>query len=118
MQIQIESSRCGEPNEWRTVAEQRVRFVLRRLKGEVQQARVSVRDINGHRGGVDKECQITLQTDGHGTVVVVSRSAKAGQALNDALQRATQALVRTWQRRRRAQRKTANPEVLSLLPVG
>ena len=37
-----------------------------------------MRDINGHRGGVDKECQITLQTDGHGTVVVVSRSAKAG----------------------------------------
>lgn len=117
MQIQIESSRCGEPQEWRAVVEQRVRFALRRLQREVQQARVSLRDINGHKGGIDKQCQITLQTDGHGTLVIVSQAAQAQQALNAALQRATHSLARLWQRKRRPARRGETAETLGLLPT-
>lgn len=107
MNISIESSRSGEAGEWRGKAEQRVRLVLRRLQGQVQQARVSLRDINGPRGGVDKQCQILLTTAGHGQLVVVSRAEHAQGALNQALQRAMQALTRSWQRKRRPPRQTA-----------
>jgi hypothetical protein len=107
MNISIESSRSGEAGEWRGKAEQRVRLVLRRLQGQVQQARVSLRDINGPRGGVDKQCQILLTTAGHGQLVVVSRAEHAQGALNQALQRAMQVLTRSWQRKRRPPRQTA-----------
>jgi hypothetical protein len=106
MNILIESSRSGESKDWRPVAEQRVRSVLHRLQGQVQQARVSLRDINGPKGGVDKECQITLTTDGHGTLVIVSKAEHVQGALNLALQRATHALARLWQRKRRPTRQS------------
>lgn len=106
MNVLIESSRSGESKDWRPMAEQRVRSVLRRLQGQVQQARVSLRDINGPKGGVDKECQITLTTDGHGTLVIVSKGEHVQGALNQALQRATHTLARLWQRKRRPARQS------------
>jgi hypothetical protein len=104
MNIVIESSRSGEPQAWRQQVEQRVRLVLRRLQGQVQQARISLRDINGPKGGVDKQCQITLTTEGHGQLVIVSKAEHAQGALNQALQRATHSLARLWQRKRRPAR--------------
>ena len=101
MNIVIESSRSGAAPDWHQTVEQRVRLALRRLQGQVQQARISLRDINGPRGGVDKQCQILLTTAGHGQLVVVSRAEHLHGALNQALQRATQALTRSWQRKRR-----------------
>lgn len=104
MNILIESSRSGESKDWRPVAEQRVRSVLHRLQGQVQQARVSLRDINGPKGGVDKQCQIMLTTAGYGQLVIVSKAEDAQGALNQALQRATHSLARLWQRKRRPAR--------------
>ena len=104
MNVLIESSRSGEPQAWRQQVEQRVRAVLHRLQGQVQQARISLRDINGPRGGVDKQCQIMLTTAGYGQLVIVSRADDAQGALNQALQRATHSLARLWQRKRRPAR--------------
>jgi len=102
----IESSRSGEAGDWRRTVEQRVRLALRRLQGQVQQARVTLSDVNGPRGGLDKQCQILLTTAGHGQLVVVSRAEHVQGALNQALQRAMHALTRSWQRRRRPMRQT------------
>ncbi|MEN9903551.1 MAG: hypothetical protein RLZZ555_116 [Pseudomonadota bacterium] len=104
MQIVIESSRSGEPRDWRLLVERRVRLALQRLQGQVQLARISLRDINGPKGGVDKQCQVLLTTAGHGQVVIVSRAEHAQGALNQALQRASHALARMWQRKRRPAR--------------
>jgi len=101
MNILIESSRSGEPKDWRPMVERRVRLALKRLQAQVQQARISLRDINGPKGGADKQCQIMLTTAGHGSLVIVSRAEHAQGALNQALQRAAHALARLWQRKRR-----------------
>lgn len=41
--------------------EHRVRTALRRFASHVRSVRVSVADINGPRGGVDKECTIAVR---------------------------------------------------------
>lgn len=107
MNVLIESSRSGQPQAWRQQVEQRVRSVLHRLQGQVQQARVSLRDINGPKGGVDKQCQIMLTTAGYGQLVIVSKAEDAQGALNQALQRATHSLARLWQRKRRPARQAS-----------
>ena len=106
MNILIESRRDEEAQAWRQQVERRVRMTLARMQGLVQQARVSLRDINGPRGGVDKQCQVTLTTAGYGTLVVVAKAEHPQGALHQALQRATHALARVWQRKRRPARRT------------
>lgn len=86
----------------RDLAEQRVRFVMRRLKTLVPRARVALIDVNGPRGGVDKQCQLSLSTDGAGPVVITAMAADWRTALDSALARAPRVLMRQWRRQHAA----------------
>lgn len=101
MLIRVETPNDDLSAATRLRVEERVRFVLRRLRMQVMQVHVRLRDINGPRGGVDQSCQITLATDQHGTLVVQAVQNQALGALEVALKRASAALVRAWQRQRR-----------------
>jgi hypothetical protein len=91
-------SRHPQAGELRTLAERRVRFVLRRLSWLVPRAKVHLSDMNGPRGGIDKRCQVELSTDGRAPVVVASVAKDWHTALDNALARAVRHLVRTWRR--------------------
>ena len=104
MQIQIQTSDLETPTGWREQVEKRVRFVLRRLRHGIRHARISLRDVNGPRGGVDKECQVTLKRDGEGEVVVRIQARTAQNALIAALHQAARRLVRSQQRQRGSRR--------------
>lgn len=97
--------------ELRDLTERRVRFTLRRLAWLIPRAEVQMSDVNGHRGGIDKRCQVELKTDGSGSVVVASLASDWRTALDNALLRAARALMRLWRRdtdaRRRRQRLLA-----------
>lgn len=77
----------------------RVHRVLRRLKWLVPQVVVDLDDVNGARGGVDKQCRVRLLSPGLEPVVVTACAARWGHALDHALSRAARALL---ERRRRA----------------
>lgn len=91
-------SRHPQATELRDLAEQRVRFVLRRLGWLVPRAEVQMSDLNGPRGGIDKRCQVELRTDGAGSVVVASVASDWRTALDNALARAARYLMRQWRR--------------------
>lgn len=97
MQVHFES-RDPEGSHLRDVAIQRLRFVMRRLTWLVPHATVRLADINGPRGGVDKQVLVELQTAGAGTVVITSVGRDWRSTLDAALARAAKALLRTWQR--------------------
>ena len=109
MQIQIQAAHFNDADASRQSVEQRVRFALRRLQHQVRQARVRLTDINGPRGGVDKECQLTLKQSGAGQVVVTHQGTSYAAALDAALSRASQVLVRSLQRKRTTVRHSPKP---------
>lgn len=91
-------SRHPKATEMRTLADHRVRFVLRRLGWLVPRVEVNLSDVNGPRGGIDKRCQVELRTDGAGSVVVASVANDWRTALDTALSRAARFLLRQWRR--------------------
>jgi hypothetical protein len=97
MQVQFDS-RDPEGAQMREIAIKRMRFVMRRVAWLVPHAKVRLADINGPRGGVDKQVLVELQTAGAGTVVITSVGRDWRTALDKALNRAAKALLRTWQR--------------------
>lgn len=78
----------------RLQVEARVRFATQRMTQFVSRAVVRLRDLNGPRGGVDKQCQIQLSTAHGGVLVVSSRGGDWRATLDEALARATHALTR------------------------
>ena len=102
MQVIFESRHPGGA-ELREVAIERLRFTMRRLTWLVPRARVQLSDVNGPRGGTDKQCQIELKTNA-GTVVISSLAKDWRSALDTAVQRAARVLVRGLQRQRKYDR--------------
>lgn len=111
MQVIVET-RTPQAAQWRLWSEQRVRFATRRLQALVPMAKVQLSDVNGPRGGADKRCQIELQTDKHGLLVVAATATDWRAALDQALKRAVRSLMRTWQKANSLPRHRVRPGAL------
>jgi hypothetical protein len=72
----------------------RVRFVMRRLSWLAPRARVQLAEVNRPHQGIYKRCQIELQTDGAGPVVITALARDWRSALDNALSRAAQSVPR------------------------
>jgi putative sigma-54 modulation protein len=83
----------------RAAAITRVHRALRRLRWLVPQVVVDLGDVNGARGGVDKQCRVRLLSPGLEPVIVTAYATRWGHALDRALSRAVRSLL---ERRRRA----------------
>ena len=103
MQVLFES-RDPDAARLRDLAVARLQFVLRRLHSLVPLARVRLSDVNGPRGGVDKRCQVELNTEGAGKVVITALARDWRTALDSAMARAARSLARSWQRGQRPTR--------------
>jgi len=97
MQV-VFKSRVAQAADLLDLSQRRTRFVLRRLAWLVPQATISMSDVNGPRGGIDKRCQVELKTVGAGTVVVASVASDWRSALDKALARAARFVLRLVQR--------------------
>lgn len=103
MQVIFES-RDAEARQMREPSVERVRFAFRRLSTWVPRVKVQLSDVNGPRGGVDKRCQVEMNTESAGTVVIVSLASDWRTALDLSLGRATRVLRHNLQRNQKPTR--------------
>ncbi len=81
-------------------SDQRLRFALRRMAWLIDTVRVSFRDANGPRGGVDKQCQVQLHLRNSGSIVVKTTASDWVAALQAAIRRAVSRVVKHLQQLR------------------
>lgn len=91
-------SRDPQAAELLDFSQRRTHFVLRRISWLVPQATVTMSDVNGPRGGIDKKCQVELKTGVAGTIVVASVANNWRSALDKALARAARFVLRQAKR--------------------
>ena len=100
MHLQIHSKNFRLHDHERQDMEQHIQFALNRFDGRISSATVGLADVNGPRGGADKQCRlvIRLQNCGKITIKETHRSVSAAVAL--AAERAGRAVGREMKRRR------------------
>lgn len=91
-------SRESQALELRDLVQRRMRFVFRRIDWLIPKATVQLSDVNGPRGGIDKRCQIEINSDVVGIVVVNAVARDWRTALDNALSRAARLVMRQWRR--------------------
>ena len=104
MQI-IFDAKPADAKSLKDVTADRLRFALRRISQKVQSVHVSLTDVNGPRGGVDKHAQIQLHLDAHGTVIVGVTRSNWRSALESALRRIVAKVVKTLTQAKRPKRQ-------------
>ncbi|HUZ45895.1 MAG TPA: HPF/RaiA family ribosome-associated protein [Terriglobia bacterium] len=83
----------------RRYAERRFRFALRRFTHHVKRLRIDVEDVNGPRGGVDKQCRILADVAPSGKLVLREKDAHLYAAMDRAADRLKHSVCRDIQRR-------------------
>ena len=82
-----------------------VSMALERFSHAIGEVRLSVVDINGPRGGLDKLCRVILRLRPGGMVVATAHGTSPEHAANEALRTLTGCVTRTMSRRRKRSRR-------------
>lgn len=84
----------------RAYTERRVRFAVGRFAPRIEALIVRVDDVNGPKGGVDKECEIVVKLVPWGGLKVEERDLDLYLAVDRATDRLGRSVARELQRRR------------------
>lgn len=88
------------------LVERRLYFALSRFGGRVKAVSVSLVDLNGPRGGIDKRCSMQARLAPRGTVRVEHTDSELSAAVDRAAAQLGRAVTRALERRREGARPT------------
>ena len=101
MRITIKVHRLQLAQEMITTMERRLRLTLGRFVGSINRVTVRLTDINGPKGGIDKECLIVVKLRKGGEVVVQGIGKNCSATLHYCADRIGRAVGRELSRNRR-----------------
>jgi putative sigma-54 modulation protein len=113
MRLYIRSKHIRLSEELREQAYARLAFALARFDRQVRDITVSLTDLNGPKGGVDKQCRLVARLRPNGRVTIEQSASDFHAAIARAADRMGYAVSRALKRRRdvrikRRQMQTAN----------
>ena len=108
MIINVEFTHMKAPPEERHEIERIIKQTFSRVNASIQAIHITVSDLNGPKGGIDKECAVNIEST-HGTSVFVKDvQSNVFKAVKLAIERAHYAFIRKQKRTqllKRRQRK-------------
>ncbi|RSZ55318.1 HPF/RaiA family ribosome-associated protein [Massilia atriviolacea] len=100
MRVTIQANGFVLTEALRSYTEQRLGMALGWAGQHMRKLAVSLSDINGPRGGIDKRCKIQVQLGGGKEVIIEDTEADLYVAIDRAADRADRAVVRQVERKR------------------
>ena len=99
MHIEIQSRNVKLTRGLRKLLNRRVEFAFNRFKDRIQRVKIQLSDINGQKGGLDKECQFHLTLPDQPDVIVKGTSDKLESAISTTATRSAKTLARKLKRK-------------------
>ncbi|MBZ5664083.1 MAG: ribosome-associated translation inhibitor RaiA [Acidobacteriia bacterium] len=112
MQFEIHAKDIPISEQLRVHIERRLSFALERFAMRIVKVCVSVGDLNGPRGGVDKRCQVAIVLMPSTTIVMEDRDSNIYVAINRVADKAGRCIGRRLKRRKSGGRQTRISELL------
>jgi hypothetical protein len=69
--------------------------LARQYADRLRRVEVYLKDVNGHKGGIDKNCAIEAHLDGHQSVTAHHQAASIDEAVSGAVDKLARALEHT-----------------------
>lgn len=111
MDIHIETQNVEIPPHSSKRLNGLVRQAMEQAGLEISRLHLSLRDVNGPKGGRDKICTVRAKLSVGGEVVVIDRGTKMRESLFRALRRCRSVIRRELVRRRQRARKVRFKEI-------
>ncbi|MBU0945441.1 MAG: hypothetical protein KJ804_04850 [Proteobacteria bacterium] len=102
MKIIIKAHQLQLSRDTSTSMERRLRFALGRFGESIKEVTVRLTDLNGPKGGIDKECLIVVKLRKGGEVIVQGSGKDCNTTLNYCAGRVGRSVEREMNRNRKA----------------
>ncbi len=109
MKIDVRFRALASSEALREHAVRRIHLHLSRFGSDIDSVLVRLSDVNGPKGGLDKQCQVTVRGPNFSAVVTNDLSADAWSAVDLAVERAGRAVGRDLERVRAVRRSLVEP---------
>ena len=106
MNLIIFAGNLATSAELRQIIIEKMNAAFARIDTRLSCIRISVRDMNGNRPGLEKRCQIIISRPGSADLVINSSAGKTRKAVAQAISRAAHALTRKPRTKARPARTT------------
>lgn len=100
MNLHVRYRQLEPSTELRRLVARRAHFALSRFTHSIRAVHVTLSDVNGPRGGVDKRCQVEVTGPGRASIVVEDVAADLTAAIDAAMGRVARTTARQLGRRR------------------
>lgn len=100
MKVQVRYRQIESTPALQELVERRVQFGLSRFVHTIREVHVTLADVNGPRGGVDKVCRVRVAGPKIDPIVIEEAAAGLATAIDGAIARAARTTARTIDRRR------------------
>jgi len=107
VEIEIQARRVPLSRKLRHQVERRIEFALTRFDERIMKVSLWLSDVNGPKGGLDKNCQMQVIMPGKPDVVIEETRENLYLAINFAIARASKAVVRKLDRQRSRIKRSA-----------
>lgn len=94
MRVEVHGKNFEVSDALRTHVTRRLEFALSRFVGRIKHVRVRLEDINGPRGGVDKQCRVEVSGVRNLTAIVEQTDHDLYSAIDRAADRVHQSVAR------------------------
>ena len=100
MKIEVSGRKVDLEASVKTFAERRIRSGMGRFSNKIREVRVQISDVNGPKGGRDKECRVEVRLRTVGSITTKAVEVNLHAAIARAIERAGHA-VSEWVKRSR-----------------
>jgi putative sigma-54 modulation protein len=100
MQVEIRGQKLYVDQATKEHVQRQMEFALGQFNSWITRATVHLEDVNGAKGGIDKQCRILVNFKGGKTIKIQDLDADMIVAINRAADRLGQAVAREVDRRR------------------
>jgi putative sigma-54 modulation protein len=114
MRLYFHSKNVRLSEEWQDYLHARLAFALARFDHRILDITASLTDLNGPKGGVDKQCRLLVRLHPRGKVTIEQSASDFVAGIALAANRASYAVSRALKRRRDARAKRRQIERAAL----
>lgn len=99
MKTNINFRKINRSKEITNYINKRISSAFKRAQDAIESTSLTISDINGPKGGIDKECTIIIKAAGMKSIVISEQQSKLHTAIDRCVSRANQTLMKQLQKR-------------------
>lgn len=108
MRLIVKSANLNLQEAHRETVKKRVSNVFNRTRDAIQSLTITLSDVNGPKGGPDKQVKVKLKSDNMPLIVVIDKKSDWIAAVNSALNRVNNSFIRKLKRKKQVNAKVKN----------